>query len=206
MKVDSFSLGFALKLAEAGVPADRLVQAIDKKAADSDKEPSVSRRAYEMIYEKTRGKLRREADRSQVGRGSLLWQGFRNPVTGKFRFPISFGSKKVNDEIASMTPAQANFVSLLTKYKNLKNHFQVQKKSRQENGDFEFLGDPTVFNSRSSRLTSRGLSDFRKAYKYVNKVDPGDEYAKILTSKLFGENAGFDGSPHIFETVNRRRI
>lgn len=216
-----FALGYVLKLAEAGKTLDQVVAYKAQKRAASDDfwsrldkyrengdyaDPTATRRLYERIYEKTRGKLRREADRSQAGRFSILWQGLRNPVTGKLRLPISLGSKKVNTENASMTPAQANLVSLLSKHRNVKDFRKLQRKVRSGSGDFEFLGDPTVFNSHASRFTARGKEDFKKAWRYLHGYDPSDAFVDGFASRLFGTRAGFDGAPHIFERYNSRKI
>lgn len=216
-----FALGYVLKLAESGRTFDQVLGYKAQKTAASDDfwsrldeykengkypDPKATRRLYERIYSKTRGKLRREADRSQAGDFSPTWQGFRNPITGKWRFPISFGSRKVNTENASMTPAQANLVSLLSKHKDIKNFRQLQGKVSGRSGDFEFLGDPTVFNSHASRFTTRGREDFKKAWRYVHGYDPTDSFVDGFASKLFGTHAGFDGAPHIFERHNTRRI
>jgi hypothetical protein len=205
-----YALGFVMKLAEAGVTFDQAEDFVFSKKAQSStieaKEPTVSRRAYDRIYRGTRARIRREADKSQMGNMSLIFQGLRNPITGKFRFPFSIGSKKYNTDISTMTPAQANMVSLLTKHRNIKDYRTIAKHINRGNPDFEFLGDPTVFNTRTGRLTARGMEDFKKAYKYVHNITPDDFIVNRMTNKLFGTTAGFDGSPYMFEQFQKRRI
>lgn len=217
--------GFVQKLAEAGVTLDQAEnfvfgkKAYDVKADSVEsilnnkrysggqyKDPVFSRNLYERVYSKTRNKLNREANRAQAGRLSLVWQGLRNPVTGKWRVPISLGSKKINTTVATMTPAQANLVALLSKHKKLKNFNQVQRKVNRRSGDFEFMGDPTIFNARASKLTNRGIEDFKKAYKYVHGFEPDNEMVEMITNRLFGTHAGFDGAPHVFERYTGRGI
>ena len=211
-----FALGYVLKLAESGRTLDQVEEHRSMKRADALEDwytskgqyrnPELTKRTYDRIYSKTRAKLRREADRSQAGRHSILWQGFRNPVTGKLRIPISFGSKNVNTENASMTPAQANLVSLLTKNRKVNDFKKLQKRVNRRSGDFEFIGDPTVFNIHASRLTNRGKEDFKKAYRYVHGYEPSDYQVDAIAERLFGTHAGFAGQPHIFERYNSRKI
>ena len=217
--------GFMGKLAEAGVTLDQAEGFVFGKKADvgikADSmesimnnpryargeyvDPKFTRRLYERIYAKTRRKLGREMDRAQSGK-LLVWQGLRNPITGKFRLPVSLGSKAINTQTSTMTPAQANLVSLITKHRNLKSFKGVQRKVNRGSADFEFMGDPTIFNARTSRLTRRGVEDLKKAWKYVHGYSPDDTTIEMLTNRLFGTNAGFDGSPHVFERYTGRGI
>lgn len=198
-----YTLGFVMKLAEAGVTLDQAEKFVFSKKADSDSEPKISRRAFERIYEKTRKKLRSEINRSDAGDSSIVWQGFRNPITGAIRFPLSIGSRRSNDVNATMTPAQANLVALLTKHRNINGYRGVQRKFKNFHPDFEFMADPTTFNADKGKLTNRGQKDLKKAYKHVFGYEPTDDILGMLTSRLFGTNSGFDGTNHIFGSERR---
>lgn len=208
-----FSIGYVLKLAEAGKTLDQVERfKLSKKAAADDfskrldeylsigrwQDPAIARNLFEAIYSKTRGKIRKEIGKSKAGRKTVTWQGFKNPITGKKRFPLSLGSKKTNIDNSTMTPAQANFVSLLSKEKKIKNFKNLQKRYRNRSSDTEFINDPMTFNSRAGRLTEAGKRDFKKAFKYVHGYEIDDDYMEALTDRLFGTHAGFDESPFIF--------
>lgn len=200
----NYTLGYVLGLAEGGATVEDAERFVLFKSAQA--EPTQSRRGYERVYDKTRKMLRRETDRAQRGSRGIVFQGFKNPVTGKLRLPFSIGAKKSNTDISTMTPAQANLVALLTKHTRLRNHNDVARKVNKGHRDFEFLGDPTVFNGRAGRLTNRGMQDLRKAWKYVKGYDPDDFQLREFTNRLFGTQAGFGGSPFVLEAFHRREI
>lgn len=215
-----YALGFVLKLAEAGRTFDEARSFVLEKSAyggsgewypatgrnAAPSEPMLSRRTYDRIYAGTRKRLLREADRASSGDRAIVFQGFRNPVTGGFRFPFSIGSRKSNIVNSTMTPAQANLVALLTKHKRLKGYRQVARKLRNGSPDFEFMRDPTIFNSHANRLTRRGMEDLRKAYRHVHGVTPDDYVLGTLAGRLFGTNSGFDGNPVVFDRIQGRMI
>jgi len=201
-----YALGFVLKLAEAGRTFDEARTFVLGKSAADEEKPAISRRTYDRIYEKTRKRLLREYIRSMKGDMTPVYQGFMNPITGKLRFPISIGAKKSNVDVSTMTPAQANMVSLLTKHRKIKNISGVSRRLNRRNPDFEFMTDPTVFDASRGRFTRHGLSDFRKAYRYVHGSDPTDYDIGELEARLFGHTSGFDGSPYVFGQLKRRMI
>lgn len=85
----------------------------------------LSKATRDRIYANTREDMADESGRASAGSGGLTWQGFFDPVTGEWRSPVSWGSTKANVRNSSMTPTQANMVSLLTKNKGIQDYRQM---------------------------------------------------------------------------------
>ena len=169
----------------------------------------LSKDMIDSIYRGTRSKLVGEADRSSRGSRVITWQGWRDPVTGALRWPVSFGSKAKNDRNASLSPAQANLLSLLTQGRKYRNHRDVARALRKGDSNLEFLGDPTKFDLGASKLTDKGMRDLNFAWKTRFGHDMNEHERGLVEQRLntlFGTNTIEGGKPFRFERFGPRPI
>jgi hypothetical protein len=131
-----------------------------------------------------------------------IWQGWKDPITGSLRFPISIGPTKSNERNATLEPSQANLVSLLTKNRKLKTHKDLERAMDRALDGVEFLGDPSIVDIKGGTLTRLGKQDLAFAYELVRgrKLDPSST-TELSTriDKLLGTHAGPGGSPYRFK-------
>lgn len=170
------------------------------KTDRTDTKYGLSKATRDRIYRDTRADMMAEADRARGG--FMRWQGFRDPLSGRLRIPVSFGSRKQNVWNSSMTPSQANMVSLLTKNRKIRDYRQLSRAMDKGRSGLEFMGDPSVVNLHSGKLTNHGMDDLKFAFRHVHGRDPTeDDMAKLNArmDRLLGTHAGANGNPHRFE-------
>ena len=169
----------------------------------------LSKDMIDAIYRNTRSKLVDEARRSTRGARAITWQGWRDPITGALRWPVTFGSRMKNDRNASLSPVQANLLALLTQGRKYRNHRDVARALRMGDSNLEFLGDPTKFDLGNSKLTDKGMRDLNFAWKTRFGHDMNDHEKQLVAQRmneLFGTNTIEGGKPFRFEHFGPRPI
>lgn len=187
---------------EGGLGKRAFFYSAPKGTDRSDTRYGLSKETRDRIYANTRDDMFREAYRAGKGSGGLTWQGWRDPVTGKLLFPVSWGSRRHNVANTSMTPSQANMVSLLTKNRKIRDYRQLTRAIRNGRGGLDFMKDPSVVNLHSGKLTRHGMDDLKFAFKHVYGRDPTELDMMRLNNRmerLLGTHAGANGNPYRFE-------
>lgn len=160
----------------------------------------LSKATRDSIYSNVRQDMANEADLAR--KGGLHFRSFRDPITGRMRFPIGLRGSRTNVFNSSMTPSQANFVSLLTKNRGVKNHMDLTRAIDRGRKGFDFMGDPSTVNLHSGKLTRHGQKDLEFAFKHVYGRDPTQNDLAKLNKRmdtLLGTHAGANGTPYRFE-------